>query len=173
MKRFVWPLQRVLDVRKKQEQIKKTELLRLSEKLAQTRGKLLVQQRILRNIISAINAEEPQKRLSKQQLFIKCSQVNDELINKLKTKIKELEKQYKDKIAEVLRLRQFRQAMEQLRARTKIKFLKAQQKLEQKQMDERAVIGFIRKQTTGAGQNAKHHRQNTAGEKTLQNTEVS
>ena len=42
MKRFVWRLQRVLDIRKKEEQIKTAELIEITDKLAVTRGKLLI-----------------------------------------------------------------------------------------------------------------------------------
>ena len=92
MKRFVWRLQRILELKTGQEQQKTTELLRLSEHLAQTRGELLVQQRILKRIISKIAAEAPQKRLLKQEFFLRHSAATDERIKKLKTKITELEK---------------------------------------------------------------------------------
>ena len=54
MKRFVWRLQKVLDVKIKEEQIRRTELFRLAEELAAKRGELLMRQRILHDIMTDI-----------------------------------------------------------------------------------------------------------------------
>ena len=51
MKRFVWRLQRVLDIKKKQEQKTRAELLELTGKIAQKRGELLTKQKILEDIL--------------------------------------------------------------------------------------------------------------------------
>jgi len=145
MKRFVWRLQRVLDIKTKEEQTKKTELLKLTEKLTETRSQLLAQKRILEEIINGLAGEEPQKRLSRQEFFLKYSVTADEYIRKLENKVSELESQQRQKIAEVLKLRRFRKGLEKLRAKAKAKFIKEQEKLEQKELDEIAAIGFARK----------------------------
>jgi hypothetical protein len=44
MKRFVWRLQRVLEIKKKEEQKTRAELFELTERLAQARGELLARQ---------------------------------------------------------------------------------------------------------------------------------
>ena len=91
MKRFVWRLQRVLDIKTKEEQTKKAELVRLTEKVAQTRSKLLTQKRILDDIIDDLTGQHPKKRLSKQEFFLRYSATNDEVIKELKEKLSELE----------------------------------------------------------------------------------
>ena len=50
-----------------------------------------------------------------------------------------------EKIAEVLKLRRFKDGLEKLRTEAKIRFIKEQEKLEQKQLDEGATVGFVRK----------------------------
>ena len=145
MKRFVWRLQRVLDIKAKQEQTKIAELLEVSEKLAQTRGKLLIQQKILEDIIDGLAGENPKKRLSKQEFFLKYSATNDDLIKKLKNKIAELKSEQRKKIAEVLKIKRFKEGLEKLRDEAKIQFIKSEEKLEQKELDERSTIGFARK----------------------------
>ena len=70
MRRFVWRLQRVLDIKTKEEQIKKIEFLRLTEKLIQKRSELLTQKRILQEIIADLAGKDPQQRLSEQELFL-------------------------------------------------------------------------------------------------------
>ncbi|MHC4912180.1 MAG: hypothetical protein ACYTE5_04140 [Planctomycetota bacterium] len=145
MKRFVWRLQRVLDIKTKEEQTKKTELLKVTEELAQTRGELLMQKRVLENIISDITGKHPQKRLGRQEFFLKCSTINDKLIKKLNNKAAELESDQMKKIAEVISINRFKEGLEKLRAEAKRRFTSQQEKLEQKDLDETATIGFARK----------------------------
>jgi len=120
MKRFVWRLQRVLDIRKKEEQKARAELLELTERLAQTRGELLMQQKILEDIINGLTGENPKKRLGKQEFFLKFSAASNEQIKKLKDKVNELELQQRDKIVEVLKLRRFKEGLERLRTEAKM-----------------------------------------------------
>ena len=145
MKRFVWRLQRVLDIKTKQEQKKKAELLEITEKLTQTQGELLTQKRILEDIIQGLRSKHPKKRLSEQELFLRCSATSDELIKKLKNKISGLESQQKEKIVEVLKVRRFKKGLEKLRCDAKTEYIKSAEKLEQKEADERTTIGFVRK----------------------------
>jgi len=146
MKRFVWRLQRVLDIRKKEEQKARAELLELTERLAQTRGELLIQQKMLEDIINSLTGENPKKRLGRQEFFLKFSAASDEQIKKLEDKVNELESQQRDKIAEVLKLRRLKEGMEKLRTEAKMQFIKEQEKLEQKQLDEGATVSFVRKE---------------------------
>jgi flagellar protein FliJ len=145
MKQFIWRLQRVLDIRTKEEQKKRVELLKISEKLAKTRSELLNQQIILKEIIAGIAKEEPKKRLEKQELFLQCSNTTNQFIKTLKTRMNELDLQQKEKVAEVLKVRRFRKGLEKLRAQAKTEFIKHQEKLEQKELDENANIVFARK----------------------------
>ena len=145
MKRFVWRLQRVLDIRKKEEQKARAELLELTERLAQTQGELLMQQKMLEDIINGLTGENPKKRLGKQEFFLKFSAASNEQIKKLKDKVNELELQQRDKIVEVLKLRRFKEGLEKLRTEAKMRFIKEQEKLEQKQLDEGATVSFVRR----------------------------
>jgi len=145
MKLFVWRLQRVLDIRKKEEQKARAELLELTERLAQTRGELLMQQKMLEDIINGLTGENPKKRLGKQEFFLKISAASNEQIKKLKEKVNELELQQRDKIVEVLKLRRFNEGLEKLRTEAKMRFIKEQEKLEQKQLDEGATVSFVRR----------------------------
>ena len=145
MKRFVWRLQRVLDIKTKEEQAKRAELLKLTERVTWTRGELLVQQRILQEIIDSLNDKKPRKRLGEQEFFLRHSATNDKQIKRLKKRIRELELQQRGKIAEVLKVRRFKEGLEKVRAETKMQFIKEQEKLEQKELDEGAGISFVRK----------------------------
>jgi len=148
MKKFVWRLQRVLDIKKKEEQAKRTELFQLTERLAQTRGKLLRQQQILREIIRNIAERRADERLSEQEFLLRHSTTNDDQIKRLKNELSVLESKQKQKIAEVLKIRQFKEGLEKLQATAKKEFIKEQEKLEQKDLDEGATVTYARK--TGA-----------------------
>ncbi len=145
MKRFAWRLQRVLDIRRKEEQIKIAELLEITEKLAQVRGKLLIQKRLLKNMIDSLTKEHPKIRLNKQEFFLRCSAINDELIKKLESESNELATRQKGKIAEVLKVKRFKEGLEKLRVEAKTQFIKEQERLEQKDADEMTIMGFARK----------------------------
>ncbi len=144
MKLFVWRLQRVLDVKTIEEQTKRAELFRLTEELAQSHGQLLMQKKILEDLLSDISVKSPQKRLGEQELFLKFSETTDELIKRLKNKMNELESQQRKKIAEVLKVKRFKEGLERLRDEAKMQFIKEQEKLEQKELDEGATISFAR-----------------------------
>ena len=144
MKRFVWRLQRILDIKTKEEQTKKKELLELTEKLAQTRGELLIQKKILQDIISDIAAKKPRKRLGEQEFFLKYSTASNERIKKLKNKVGQLESLQRKKIAEVLKVKRFKEGLEKLQAEAKRQFIMEQEKVEQKELDETATISFAR-----------------------------
>ena len=144
MKRFVWRLQRVLDIKTKKEQKMRAELLELTEMLAETRGWLLMQQRILEDVIAGLAEENPKKRLGRQEFFLRYSGASDEQVKKLKEKTSELESQQREKIGELLKVRRFKEGLERLRAEAKIQFIKEAERLEQKELDETATVSFAR-----------------------------
>lgn len=145
MKRFVWRLQRVLDIRTKEEQKARAELLKLMEKLAETRSELLAWRNMLEEIINGLALGNPKKRLGRQEFFLRYSAASDEQIKKLENRVKELESKQRDKVAEVLKLKRFKEGLEKLQAEAKIQFIKEQEKLEQQQLDEGARVLFVRK----------------------------
>ena len=145
MRRFVWRLQRVLDIKEKEEQKARAELFELAEKLAETRGELLARQKMLKDLISGLAEESPKARLGKQEFFLKFSAVSDKQIRNLKDLIRLLELQQREKVVEVLKVRRFKEGLESLREETKRQFIEEQEKLEQKELDERAGVSFVRR----------------------------
>ncbi|MHC4757257.1 MAG: hypothetical protein ACYTE8_01235 [Planctomycetota bacterium] len=144
MRKFEWRLQRVLDIRKKEEQIKRAELLELTEKLASARGEVLFQKKILENLITQINAKENKERMKQQELFLRSSKTDNERIKELEKKVRQLESQQKKKIVEVLKIKRFKEGLEKLREEAKTKFFEKAERLEQKELDERVTIRFVR-----------------------------
>jgi flagellar FliJ protein len=145
MKRFVWRLQRVLDIRTKEEQKARAELFKLTEKLAETQSELMTWRKMLEEIINGLSVGNPKKRLGRQEFFLRYSAASDEQIKKLENMVKELELKQREKIAEVLKLKRFKEGLEKLRVEAKMQFINEQEKLDQQQLDEGATVLFVRK----------------------------
>jgi len=144
MKKFQWRLQKVLEIKKKQEQAKRVELFKNTEKLAETRSELIMQKKIMENISENIKKQNPEKRLSQQELFLKNAETNNRKIKRLTQKEKKLRQIQAQKTQEVMKLRSLKEALEKLKEKAKEKSKMQQEKLEQKASDHQAAIKFVR-----------------------------
>jgi flagellar biosynthesis chaperone FliJ len=143
MKKFVWRLQKVLEVNQTRQQAKRVELFRVTEKLALARANLLAQQRVLQDLIESVAGQKnPAKKLSRQQLLLRSTKKNDELIKKFRDEIRQLEMDRKRVTAEFLKIKRFTESLEKLREQDKRIFIAEQEKLEQKEMDEHTSMRF-------------------------------
>jgi len=106
----------------------------LTERLAERRAELLMRQKMLKDVIRDLAESDPSQRLGRQEFF-----------RRLKDQVSELEAQHKDKIAEVMKIRRFKEGLEKLRAEAKAQFIEEQEKLAQKELDETANVSFVRK----------------------------
>jgi len=144
MNRFVWRLQRILDLKIREEKLKKAELFELTNKVIKSREELFRKQGILENLLRQVGGGK-ERGLLEQEFVMKSCEINKKVIDGLKKKTRLLEEQRKEKMADFLKVRKFREALEKLRAKARQRFLKEQEKLEQKQLDEDATISFVRK----------------------------
>jgi flagellar export protein FliJ len=147
MKRFVWRLQKVLDVKTKQEEIQRIELFRLTEKLTEKQSELLLCQRVLRDLIDGISRDRSSQRLTAQEFFLKQAATSDEQIRGLKNQVAELKARQKEKTAELLAVRRSKEGLERLRAQAREQFMREQDKLEQKELDDRSTMAFARRES--------------------------
>ncbi len=144
MRRFVWRLQKVLDVKTREEQLRRTELFQIVEQLAARRGELLLRQRILQDLMAEIQRRESAQRLNAQEFFLRHAATDDEEMRRLQEEIAALEIRHKEKTAEVLAVRRFKEGLEKLRTQAKEEYRREQERLEQKELDERTTIAFAR-----------------------------
>lgn len=144
MKRFVWRLQKVLDVKSKQEQLKRNELFQMAEQLAAQRGELLLRQRILQDLVAEIKGQPSPTRWSAQEFFLRHAAADDEQIRQLRQEIAALEVRHKEKTAELLAVRRFKEGLEKLRQQAQEEYFREQEKAEQKESDERTTVTFAR-----------------------------
>ena len=144
MKRFKWKLQRLLDVRSRQEELKKAQLLALIQNMAIVRQNLLMRQTKLRQMFAELDQEQAPERLRRQPLTLTAAAFADEQITSLKKQLEELQTQRTAMMAEVLELRRFRKSLERLLAIAKEEYELDTKKDEQQYLDETANIAFAR-----------------------------
>ncbi|KPK44698.1 MAG: hypothetical protein AMJ65_02290 [Phycisphaerae bacterium SG8_4] len=145
MKRFAWRLNRLLEIKTKQEQKERAELFKLTETLAERRSEMMLRKKMLKDVIDGLAEADPKQRLGQQEFFLRHAGTSDEQIRKLKDRISQLESQQKEKIAQVLAIRRFKEGLEKLRIEAKRQFIAEQEKLEQNELDEAAIVSFVRK----------------------------
>ncbi|MGD9109943.1 MAG: hypothetical protein PVG93_03280 [Phycisphaerales bacterium] len=148
MKKFVWRLQRVLEVKQRELQSKRTELFEITEHLAVKRTALLAQQRLLQRAIEEVARNKSKEKLAQQELLLKSSRVNDKKIEELKAEVANLQAKQKEKIAEFLKIKRFTEALEKLREKARQEFIAEQEKLEQRETDERTALRFAHRMIT-------------------------
>ena len=145
MKRFKWRLQRVLDIKQKEEQAKRSQLMDVTQRLSQIRAELFIEKRILRDLIDDLSESDTRDRLEKQAFFMTYSAANNAKIKSLEDKVKTLVKEQHNKMKEVVKIKQFNEGLEKLRAQAQEEFMKEQEISEQKESDQRTTISFARK----------------------------
>lgn len=136
MKKFKWRLQRILEIKRKEEELKKNELLKVTEKIVSKQSRLLVEKAKLKRMAEEISEKQPKTRIRQQQLFIRYAQSSNEFIKKIKQEIARLEESKKQKIKEYRQIQKSKEGMEKLREKAKEKYLREQGKRLQKEMDE-------------------------------------
>jgi flagellar export protein FliJ len=145
MKKFTWPLQRVLDIKEKQEKAAVTELFNLKEMVKQKEYEIDAEQTKLLKTLSQAKDQIKQGNIIGHEMLLKFSAANDKFIKTLKQRVGELEIKVKTKKKELLDLRRFKQGLEKLKTKACEKFNAKQQKIEQYQLDEIATVSFTRK----------------------------
>jgi flagellar biosynthesis chaperone FliJ len=144
MKRFVWRLQKVLDIKTKEEQLKEMELFRLTEALAERQSELMMRQQALRELLGRVREDRSPHRLETQEFCLRHAAADDQAIAALRQDIHDLEGRRQEKTAEVLAAKRFREGLERLRDEAKEQFIREQEQLEQKEMDDRTSVVFAR-----------------------------
>ncbi|MCF7955414.1 MAG: flagellar FliJ family protein [Phycisphaerae bacterium] len=150
MARFVWRLQRVLDIREKEELVLRSELMALSERMVVLRQEIMVIRARIHSALEELGYKEPSERLSSQQLFMKYSEYSEIEIDSLRSQLSNVDRQRKEKMNEILKKRQSIKALEKLRARAKEEYLADSAHKEQNELDEYTKNKFGRRSVVSA-----------------------
>lgn len=145
MKRFRWPLQRLLEVTERREQAHRAELMRLSAEMAACRQAQAMSRRLIQSGLDSLAELDVSRRAVAQELVMRQSAVVQRRLDTLATKMRELNDQRQRKIDELIQIRKKRQTYEKLREQARRQHLASQLKVEQKQLDESAQVAFAAK----------------------------
>ena len=144
MKRFAWRLQRLLDIKIKEEDVKRSELITVTEKAVAVRGQIMLSKANLRRMLAELKDQKGTQRVTQQELFLQYTYVFDRKIEELENRLTELENLRHMKIREILEIRKLRKGLEKLREKAKTEFMQQQEKREQNELDDNTTIRFAR-----------------------------
>lgn len=145
MKKFKWRLQRLFDLKVKQEDVMRNELVSITEQAVALRGRIMLRKTALRQMLAKLKKKDAKKRMQEQQLVLKYIHVTDKEIEALGMKLIELEKLRREKIKQIMKIRKLRKGLEKLRDNAKADFIKELEKFEQNELDDNTTITFARK----------------------------
>ncbi len=145
MKRFVWRLQRLLDIKIKQEDALRSDLVIVTEKVVGMRGRIMLEKASLRQKLRELASLDASRRIKQQMMFLQFSQIIEDRIAWLRSELKKLEELREKKMAEMMEIRKMRKGLEKLREKAKEEFQQAELKQQQNEIDDRTCISFARK----------------------------
>jgi flagellar biosynthesis chaperone FliJ len=145
MKKFVWPLQRLLDVTEQRERAKRLEVMAAIQQAAQVRRQIERRQAMLRNLLAEMSQRSLIERIPLQQVFLTHCPWEEKIIASLRRELEDLQKLRERLTAELMRLRTSRKSLERLRAEALGGYLREQARAEQKQLDESAQVAYVAK----------------------------
>lgn len=145
MKKFRWPLQRLLDVKEKQENFARIELVAITEQIVVIRGQIMMQKTLLRNLFSELNQLDPQQRTPAQRECMEYAHVTDTKIKTLHQSLEQAEQKRKVKIEEITTLRKLRKGLDRLREKALMHYREEINQAEQKELDENITTSYARK----------------------------
>jgi len=145
MKRFRWSLQRLLDVRRQHELARRAELMRLSEEMARTQQGIMYRKQIIRTSLRELGRSPLDERISRQETVIACSTAREKEVSQFQEQLRALEAQRNEAIQRLVEIKNARESLERMREEARQLHIREQLKLEQKELDERAQVSFVRK----------------------------
>ncbi len=140
--RFQWRLQSVLDVREKQEQLKRAELAELTVQRDRTEAELIRCRQALSELMADLANEQPKTRLEKQPFVMARASADDAVIKQLETNLALLGQQCEEKRAEVIELKKLVEGLSKLRDKAEQEFIAEQNKQLQAAADEITTYRF-------------------------------
>lgn len=146
MKRFVWPLQRLLDVTARREEAARLELARLNRELADAEALVSEQTRRLREALAELARLCIEDRVARAPVLIECMQHRQKGVDAAHRRRDDVRGAKADQTQKLMKLRASRETLERMKEQAYRQYQREQTALEQKQFDETAQIAFAREQ---------------------------
>ena len=80
MKKFAWRLQRLLDIKIRQEDAIRAELVAITEQAVAVRSQVMIRKTVLRQMLAELAKKDAKQRLSEQEFFLRYAHVSDDAI---------------------------------------------------------------------------------------------
>lgn len=144
MKKFIWKLQRLLDVKQKQEQALRNEIIALAEQAAILRGRMMAMKMRLRAHQREIQALPDEQRVGAQAFHLQYVPVIDKALHQMAEEGRTLENRRRAKMEDFLKVQKFRKGLERLKEKARQEYLRQANLEEQKQLDDYTHIHWNR-----------------------------
>lgn len=144
MKRFVWPYQRLLDIKDKQEQAIRGELIVLTEKAAGIRGRVMMLNMLLRSALAELKDRQKKRGIGPQADFMRHVHVKDAEISRLNQELAQVEHDRNEKLNALMELQKTRKTLEKLRVKALAEYHVQVNRDEQNALDENISTTYAR-----------------------------
>ena len=144
MKRFSWPLQRLLDVTAQRELSLRAELFALSRAISGVHQEVVFRRSVLAGLLSDLAGAELAARLAQQMVFFRHAAVEERRIGAFVERLEALRVDRRAKTQELHKVRSSRETLEKLREQARRRHARALTREEQKQLDDSAAVAFAR-----------------------------
>jgi flagellar biosynthesis chaperone FliJ len=146
MKRFRWPLQRLLEVTNQRELALRSQLLSLTQELARCHGRIMAAQAHLRGLLEHVGRQaDLHQRIRLQELLLSSSQVIERQLRDWRAQLRQLQQERAQKTPQLVAAKRKRQTLERLQAQALERYRQEVGRLEQGQLDEAATVAFARR----------------------------
>lgn len=146
MKKFRWPLQRLLDVRARQEQMLAAELAGIAKQLQDLEKEELRQRNVLKKALEHWGKKPLGKRMECQDAFSKALQFQETQIRRAKEACLQCQRLKKIKMDQLLQAKASRETLERLREKAAQEYFQESLREQQGLLDESSQSAFVRKQ---------------------------
>jgi len=152
MKKFTWPLQRLLDVTAQRETAARAAVFALAHAMVVLRGNIAMLVSRRRAVLDELAGGDLQQRMARQEFIMAAADTLTGQAKAADTELAQLATRRKAKMAELMQLRARRKLLETLRERALTQWRLEQNRQEQTQLDESASIAFARREPVANSQ---------------------
>ncbi len=142
MKRFRWPLQRVLDVTEKRESAARAAVAAVNGQIRLTDEAITARREMLAGLLEEMSRLSLTARIANQGVWMVSCPGKDPKLEKLTARRDGLLRLRDRRMGELAEIRKQRKIYEKLRSKALEEYRRQLRKDEQKQLDESAAIGF-------------------------------
>lgn len=149
MRRFAWPLQRLLDVTSQREDALRHALLEAARKILRQQQEIRLKQEAQERLIADLARQDLPDRMRNQPLFLEQAQRTAREIVEAQAQLVKLEQHKAELTRQYLHERSSRKTLDRLRDEALRRHAHQQSLAEQKQLDESFQVSFARKAIEG------------------------